>query len=77
MARKSKKRSAPAQPRLKSSQPSLKDTLGFAADSAARSVVEQHPMMKKMRNDMHKALMSVARGARGPAARGRQKSLFS
>ena len=76
MARKAKKRSAPAQPRVKSS---LKDTLGFSADSAARSVMEQHPMMKKMRSDMHKALMSVARGAsaRGPAARGRQKSLFS
>jgi hypothetical protein len=74
MARKAKKRSATAQPRIKAS---LKETLGFAADNAARSLMEQHPMMKKMRNDMHKALMSVARGARGPAARGRQKSLFS
>ena len=57
--------------------PPLKDTMKMHAESAARSVMEAHPLHKQMRADMHRALMGVARGARGPAAMGRRTGIFS
>lgn len=56
--------------------PTMRQRMADHADSAARSVMEQHPMMKKMRSDMAGALMQIARG-RGPAPRGRAKGIFS
>lgn len=45
--------------------------------SAVKSLMDQHPMVKRMRSDMAKAIAGVAKGAaRGPAARGRQRSVF-
>lgn len=57
--------------------PTVKERAASHADSAVRSLMDQHPMVKKMRSDMTKAIMSIAKGAaRGPAARGRQRSIF-
>lgn len=58
----------------------LKQRVQDHADSAARSVMEQHPLHKRMRKDMAKAIMGVVKGstgsARGPAPQGRRSSIF-
>lgn len=50
----------------------MKERMDDHADMAARSAMEAHPLMKKMRSDMAKALRGAAKGvARGAGARSR------
>lgn len=57
--------------------PTFAQRVADHADGAVRSLMDQHPMVKRMRSDMAKAIAGVAKGAaRGPAARGRQRSIF-
>lgn len=73
-----RRRPKPAGSMAEFKPPTLRERVKDHADSAVRTVMEQHPLVQKMRSDMTKAIMSVAKGsARGPAARGRQRSVFS
>jgi hypothetical protein len=60
----------------------MRQRIAMHADDVTRSLLQQHPLAQKMRQDMANAIQSVVRrnsglSARGPAARGRQRSLFS
>lgn len=51
----------------------VKERMDDHADMAARAAMETHPLMKKMRADMAKALRGAARGvarSAGPRSRG-------
>lgn len=60
--------------------PSLRDRMKSTAEMATRDVLEEHPLKKQLHKDMTNAIMGVVRqhrsSVRGPAARGRARSLF-
>lgn len=67
-----RRKSAPPMAMPAYKPPSLRDRVKDHADMTARTVMEQHPLHKKMRADMQNAIMSVVKGSMGKgSARGR------
>jgi flagellar hook-associated protein FlgK len=56
---------------------SLKERIGWQADSMASTIMDEHPMMKKLRKSISKEIMRVTRGvARNPRGIGKVDKLF-
>lgn len=60
--------------------PTLRERVKDHADSAARSLMEEHPLHKRMKGDMRRAIMGVVKNhtgsARGPSPRMRGGRMF-
>ncbi len=63
--------------RSRPKRPPRFDMMESHADAIAGSMMAEHPMRKRLKADILSALKGIQRSARGPAARGRAKSVFS
>jgi hypothetical protein len=65
MAKGRKRKAVPAPKDFVPRKPSLREDVGYHADTMARSILGEHPMLKSLKPRIARAVMNVAKGVKG------------